>query len=254
MIKFFSWIKKIKPDKQKATLNPETEMLDAVIPEEVTSDSIPDSENSQKKVTPFAWLTMIPKSIKISIIVLILAIGTCIGTMIWLYSHSDDMLSVSSVEELAAKDVSSLKPFEFQLEGVNYQVPMEFSTMQEHGWEIETGSILGVGEIRPTICKNEAGSFVNLSLMNQTNEPIPIEDCTIVQISMANKNDIKFYAVGGISPESEYTDVEQKLGRYDYLGRSQQGFNYYYYFGDKMAIQVTLNSSNLVSAITLNRR
>ena len=126
--------------------------------------------------------------------------------------------------------------------------------MQEHGWEIETGSILGVGEIRPTICKNEVGSFVNLSLMNQTNEPIPIEDCTIVQISMANKNDVKFYAVGGISPESEYTDVKQELGRYDYLDRSQQGFNYYYYFGDKMAIQVTLNSSNLVSAITLNRR
>lgn len=254
MIKFFSWIKKIKPDKQKATLNPETEMFDAVIPEEVTSDSIPDSENSQKKVNPFAWLTMIPKSIKISIIVLILAIGTCIGTMIWLYSHSDDMLSVSSVEELAAKEVSSLKPFEFQLEGVNYQIPMKFSIMQEQGWEIETGSILGVGEIRPTICKNKAGSFVNLNLMNQTNEPIPIEDCTIVQISMANKNNVEFYAVGGISPKSEYKEVEQELGGYDYMDRSQQEFNYYYYFGDKMAIQVTLNSSNLVSAITLNRR
>ena len=254
MIKFFSWIKKIKPDKQKATLNPETEMFDAVIPEEVTSDSIPDSENSQKKVNPFAWLTMIPKSIKISIIVLILAIGTCIGTMIWLYSHSDDMLSVSSVEELAAKEVSSLKPFEFQLEGVNYQIPMKFSIMQEQGWEIETGSILGVGEIRPTICKNKAGSFVNLNLMNQTNEPIPIEDCTIVQISMANKNNVEFYAVGGISPKSEYKEVEQELGGYDYMDRSQQEFNYYYYFGDKMAIQVTLNSSNLVSAITLNKK
>lgn len=254
MIKFFSWIKKIKPDKQKATLNPETEMFDAVIPEEVTSDSIPDSENSQKKVNPFAWLTMIPKSIKISIIVLILAIGTCIGTMIWLYSHSDDMLSVSSVEELAAKEVSSLKPFEFQLEGVNYQIPMKFSIMQEQGWEIETGSILGVGEIRPTICKNKAGSFVNLNLMNQTNEPIPIEDCTIVQISMANKNNVEFYAVGGISPKSEYKEVEQELGEYDYMDRSQQGFNYYYYFGDKMAIQITLNSSNLLSAVTLNRR
>ena len=254
MIKFFSWIKKIKKDKQKATLNPETEMFDAVIPEEVTSDSIPDSENSQKKVNPFAWLTMIPKSIKISIIVLILAIGTCIGTMIWLYSHSDDMLSVSSVEELAAKEVSSLKPFEFQLEGVNYQIPMKFSIMQEQGWEIETGSILGVGEIRPTICKNKAGSFVNLNLMNQTNEPIPIEDCTVVQISMANKNNVEFYAVGGISPKSEYKEVEQELGGYDYMDRSQQEFNYYYYFGDKMAIQVTLNSSNLVSAITLNRR
>lgn len=254
MIKFFSWIKKIKPDKQKATLNSETEIFDAVIPEEVTSDSIPDSENSQKKVNPFAWLTMIPKSIKISIIVLILAIGTCIGTMIWLYSHSDDMLSVSSVEELAAKEVSSLKPFEFQLEGVNYQIPMKFSIMQEQGWEIETGSILGVGEIRPTICKNKAGSFVNLNLMNQTNEPIPIEDCTIVQISMANKNNVEFYAVGGISPKSEYKEVEQELGGYDYMDRSQQEFNYYYYFGDKMAIQVTLNSSNLVSAITLNRR
>lgn len=254
MIKFFSWIKKIKKDKQKATLNPETEMFDAVIPEEVTSDSIPDSENSQKKVNPFAWLTMIPKSIKISIIVLILAIGTCIGTMIWLYSHSDDMLSVSSVEELAAKEVSSLKPFEFQLEGVNYQIPMKFSIMQEQGWEIETGSILGVGEIRPTICKNKAGSFVNLNLMNQTNEPISIEDCTIVQISMTNKNNVEFYAVGGISPKSEYKEVEQELGGYDYMDRSQQEFNYYYYFGDKMAIQITLNSSNLVSAITLNRR
>lgn len=261
MIKIFSWSKKIKKDKQKVhvsdegtVMNPETEMFDDTISKETMSISAPEPENSREKVKPLAWLTMIPKGIKISIVVLILAIGTCIGTMIWLYSHSDDMLSVSSVEELAAKEVSSLKPFEFQLEGVNYQIPMKFSTMQEQGWEIETGSILGVGEIRPTICKNKAGSFVNLNLMNQTNEPIPIEDCTIVQISMANKNDVKFYAVGGISPKSEYKEVEQELGGYDYMDRSQQEFNYYYYFGDKMAIQVTLNSSNLVSAITLNRR
>lgn len=182
---------------------------------------------------------------------------SCIGAIFSIFYVANKPHFVSTIDELLVKNSNDLEIFEFQLNGVNYQVPIEFSYFANNGWSLlEEGVILTPGESKP-LAMSLDNYVIYLNIKNLTNKPLNAKECVVVQVSVSDtENEATnplFIMNDGVTLRASYEKMKDVFGVYDVAEKIGEEYIYTYYYGQTAAVKFTINANLGITGIILNR-
>lgn len=218
-----------------------------------------ESNKVCKKIYKIKNISIYLKNHKYQLVIALLffLLISCTCTIFAIFYVANKPHFVSTMDELLVKNSDELEMFEFQLNGVNYQVPIEFSYFANNGWSLlEEGVILTPGESKP-LAMSLDDYIIYLNIKNPTNNPLNAEECVVVQISVFDTGNETtnplFITNDGITLKASYEKMKDVFGVYDVAEKIGEEYIYTYYYGQTAAVKFTINANLGITSIILNR-
>lgn len=111
-----------------------------------------------------------------------------------------------------------LSKFQFELEGVVYELPIPYQKMVENGWELDTysGKYTEESELDANsytwVYLTNGAVRINADIINMSGDTRMLKDCTIGSITIYAKNNLDFKVAKGIGCTSSKEEVEAAFG------------------------------------------
>ncbi len=148
--------------------------------------------------------------------------------------------STEWIDESAAKISADITSGQFVIDGVIYQFPMPLSDWLDNGWHV-SNSYDNTDEFRLDpyytstefeLC-NEEGDYVRVSVYNDSDEAVPVEECIVYSLYMSTMEvDVVFPQ--GMTKRNKPADILAAYGEPDAKGGKSGFLEAGYYFHDEL--------------------